>query len=180
MGVKEGYYPVRSAVMASISQWLGYGMDAYDMTLVIALTPILNKVFLPAAISPFLASTITLLGYALTLLFRPIGSALFGHFGDRIGRRDTLLITLGGIGAASALTAALPTYAQVGLVAYGLFAMLRAILGIFAGGEYAAGHPFAMEQVTLGGEGYSLVGFRAVGLLAVALLGWLCLRLKAG
>ncbi|GGI71987.1 MFS transporter [Vulcanisaeta souniana JCM 11219] len=156
-------------------------MDAYDMTLVIALTPILNKVFLPAAISPFLASTITLLGYALTLLFRPIGSALFGHFGDRIGRRDTLLITLGGIGAASALTAALPTYAQVGLVAYGLFAMLRAILGIFAGGEYAAGHPFAMEQVTPRWRGLFSgwvqsgwpLGSGFAGLVVLAFEGWL-------
>ncbi len=141
-------FPLKTAVMASISQWLGYGFDAYDMTLVVGLTPFLNKALLPAKIPSFVATVIILLGFSTTLLLRPIGSALFGHYGDKLGRRNTLLMTLSGLGASSALSAALPTYGQVGLLAFGLYVTLRGAVGLFAGGEYAAGHPFAMEQVT--------------------------------
>ncbi|ADY01832.1 major facilitator superfamily MFS_1 [Vulcanisaeta moutnovskia 768-28] len=93
---------------------------------------------------------LTLLGYAFTMIARPVGNALFGNFADRIGRRDTLMIM-------SALTAAIPTYAQVGWVAFWVYALIRFILGVFVGGEYAAGHPFAME--------YSAPRWRAVSFL---------------
>jgi MFS family permease len=64
---------------------------------------------------------------------------------DRRGRRDTLLVTIAGLSLSAAAPALLPTYAQVGFISFVLFTLIRFIVGIFAGGEYAAGHPFAIE-----------------------------------
>jgi MFS family permease len=121
-------------------------LDAYDLTFVTAMTPILAAVLMPPTLSKSVVGYfLTLLGYAFTMIARPVGSAIFGNYADRIGRRDTLMITILGYGGMSALTAAIPTYAQVGWLAFWVYALLRFILGVFVGGEYAAGHPFAIE-----------------------------------
>ena len=138
-------WPPRSG-SAITSQFIGFMLDAYDLTFVTAMTTILAAVLMPPTLSKSVVGYyLTLLGYAFTMIARPVGSALFGNFADRIGRRDTLMITILGYGVMSALTAAIPTYAQVGWAAFWIYALIRFILGIFVGGEYAAGHPFAME-----------------------------------
>lgn len=139
-------WPPRSG-SAIASQFIGFMLDAYDLTFVTAMTPILAAVLLPTTLSKSVVGYyLTLLGYAFTMIARPVGgSAIFGNFADRIGRRDTLMITILGYGIMSAVTAAIPTYAQVGWAAFWVYALIRFILGVFVGGEYAAGHPFAME-----------------------------------
>ena len=139
----------RQAAYALLGQMIGFLLDAYDLMFVTAMTPILAKVLLPSKMPAWLAYFITLFGYVFTIVARPIGSALFGNYADLIGRRNTLLYTLLGAGVLSAITAAISTYAQVGIMAYIIFAILRFIEGIFIGGEYAAGHPFALEQVPI-------------------------------
>ncbi|BAB67734.1 MFS transporter [Sulfurisphaera tokodaii] len=129
---------------AIVSQFVGFLLDSYDLTMILSIAPILAKVLLPPE-SALLATFNIILSYSLTIIFRPLGSAIFGNLGDRIGRRADLIITVLGLGLASALTSALPTYAQVGILSFILFVLVRIIVGIFAGGEYAAGHPFAME-----------------------------------
>ena len=129
---------------AIVSQFLGFFFDAYDLTMILGIAPLLAVVILPPA-SPLIASFEVILSYSLTIIFRPVGSAIFGHYGDKLGRRNTLIITILGMGIASALTSALPTYAQVGILSYILFVLIRIVVGIFAGGEYSAGHPFVME-----------------------------------
>ena len=76
---------------------------------------------------------------------RPIGSAFFGAYADKIGRRFLLMFTIGGVGVMSLLCGFLPTYAQVGVRSYVLYCVLRFFMGIFFGGEYAVGHTFAIE-----------------------------------
>lgn len=129
---------------AIVSQFVGFLLDSYDLTMILSIAPILAKVLLPPE-SALLATFNIILSYSLTIIFRPLGSAIFGNLGDKIGRRADLIITVLGLGLASALTSALPTYAQVGILSFILFVLVRIIVGIFAGGEYAAGHPFAME-----------------------------------
>ncbi len=125
---------------------MGFFLDAYDLTFVTAMTSTLAAVLLPPTLSKEVVGYfITLLGYAFTMIARPLGSAVFGNLADRWGRRDTLMMTIVGYSTASALTAAIPTYAQVGWAAFWIYSALRFILGVFVGGEYAAGHPFAME-----------------------------------
>ncbi|MEM0078461.1 MAG: MFS transporter, partial [Thermoplasmata archaeon] len=133
------------AKKAITAQFLGFFMDAYDLMLVTAMLPILAKVFASPTVSALTAYLTVLAGYAVSLLFRPVGSAIFGNFGDKIGRRKTLMYTITGFSVMSALTALIPTYAAIGVWSFIIFTIFRMIQGIFIGGEYAAGHPFAME-----------------------------------
>jgi MFS family permease len=129
---------------AVTSQFVGFLLDSYDLTMILSIAPVLAKVLLPPE-SPLLSTFNIILSYSLTIIFRPLGSAIFGNLGDKIGRRADLIITVIGLGLASALTSALPTYTQVGILAFILFVLVRILVGVFAGGEYSAGHPFAME-----------------------------------
>jgi len=134
----------RDTVKVVISQLTGFTLDGYDLSIILTIGPVLAAAVLPPA-SPFIQALSVILSYSFTIIFRPLGSAFFGHLGDKIGRRNDLIITVIGLGVTSALTAALPTYSQVGILSYVLFTILRAGVGFFAGGEYAAGHPYAME-----------------------------------
>jgi MHS family proline/betaine transporter-like MFS transporter len=134
----------RDTVKVVISQLIGFTLDGYDLSIILTIGPLLAAAVLPPA-SPLIQALSVILSYSFTIIFRPLGSAVFGHLGDKIGRRNDLIITVIGLGVTSALTAALPTYSQVGILSYVLFTILRAGVGFFAGGEYAAGHPFAME-----------------------------------
>ena len=133
-----------NSIKAIVSQFVGFFLDAYDLTMILTIAPALAVVLLPPE-SPLLASFTIIFSYSLTIIFRPLGSAIFGNLGDKIGRKADLIITILGLGITSALTSALPTYAQVGILSFILFVLIRVGVGIFAGGEYAAGHPFAME-----------------------------------
>jgi len=141
---KDSGWP-RGARKAITAQFLGFFMDAYDLMLVTAMLPVLAKVFASPSESSLTAYLTVLAGYAVTLLMRPVGSAIFGNYADKVGRRRTLMITITGFSILSALNGLIPTYAQIGIWAFIIFTIFRLIQGIFIGGEYAAGHPFAME-----------------------------------
>lgn len=131
--------------MAMTSQFLGFGLDAYDMAMVIVMAPILGKIFINPKGSQLWQYIAVVLGYSITMAARPIGSAFFGAYADKIGRRFLLLFTIGGVGVMSVLSGLLPTYAQAGIASYVLYCVLRLFMGIFFGGEYAVGHTFAIE-----------------------------------
>lgn len=135
----KGFYP------AMYGQWIGFMLDSYDMALVLVMAPILTKIFTSSAGSPAWRYIVILLTYSITMAGRPLGSAIFGHYGDKIGRRKLLMITISGVGVCSLLAAFLPTYHSVGALAWFLFALLRLFMGILFGGEYAVGHTFAIE-----------------------------------
>ena len=82
----------------------------------------------------------------LSFLFRPLGAFLAGHFGDKIGRRKVLVITLFGMGIATALIGVLPTYAAIGVAAPILLILLRIVQGISAGGEWGGAVLMAVEH----------------------------------
>ncbi len=134
------------AKKAMVSQFLGFGLDAYDMAMVVVMAPILTKFFISPTGSAAWQITKILLLYSITMAARPVGSAFFGHYADKIGRRWLLMFTIAGVGVMSLLAGFLPTYAHVGGWAYLLFSMLRFLMGCFFGGEYAVGHTFAIEH----------------------------------
>jgi len=137
----------KDAKQAMISQFLGFGLDAYDMALVIVMAPILTKVFASPGQSGAWQYLTIVLFYSITMAARPIGSALFGHYADKIGRRNLLILTIAGVGLMSGLSALAPTKDQVGVgTAFLIFGLLRLVMGIFFGGEYACGHAFAIEH----------------------------------
>jgi MFS family permease len=126
-------------------QWIGFMLDSYDMSLVLVMAPILTKIFTSGKGNPAWQYVVIILTYSITMATRPLGSAIFGHYADKVGRRNLLIVTMSGVGVCSLLAAFLPTYQSVGPMAWVLFAMLRFVMGIFFGGEYAVGHTFAIE-----------------------------------
>jgi len=134
------------AKKAMVSQFLGFGLDAYDMAMVVVMAPVLTKLFVSPTGSAAWQITKVLLLYSITMAARPVGSAFFGHYADKIGRRWLLMFTIAGVGVMSLLAGFLPTYAHVGALAYLLFSVLRFLMGCFFGGEYAVGHTFAIEH----------------------------------
>ena len=146
----------RDTRMAMISQFLGFMLDAYDMALVLVMAPILVKVFSPPGGSAAWQYITIVFTYSITMAARPIGSAFFGHFADKTGRKTLLVITIGGVGLMSVASALLPTQAVAGIWSYILFCVVRFVMGCFFGGEYAVGHTFAIEHAPVGRRG--LVG----------------------
>jgi len=132
--------------MAMASQFLGFMLDAYDMAMVLVMAPILVRVFASPKGSASWQYLTIVFTYAITMAARPIGSAIFGHYADKIGRRFLLVLTIGGVGIMSLVAGFLPTYAQVGVWSYVIFCVLRFLMGCFFGGEYAVGHTFAIEH----------------------------------
>lgn len=130
---------------AAVSQVIGYFFDSYDLTIVISLATVLNVVFLPPQIPPLLSSIIVLSGFVISEVVRPLGSAFFGNYGDKIGRKSVLIITVVGYSVTTALVAALPSYSVAGYLGFILYLILRFISGFFIGGEYAGGHTLTME-----------------------------------
>ncbi|MBO0730465.1 MAG: MFS transporter [Acidimicrobiaceae bacterium] len=132
----------RNAIIGAI---IGWAVDFYDIYLPAgALTPAL-AFFLPASIPAEIRGTILGIVVVITLIGRPIGAFIFGHFGDVIGRKRTALIAIAGFGVMTLLIAIMPGYATWGLAAVVILTILRLIGGIFMGGEYTAANPLAME-----------------------------------
>src|ERR1700722_16864186 len=107
--------------MAMASQFLGFMLDAYDMAMVLVMAPILENVFLNPKGSAAWQFNVILFTYSITMASTPIGSAFFGAYADKLGRRFLLILTIGGVGVMSLLGGFLPTYAQVGVWAYVMF-----------------------------------------------------------
>jgi MHS family proline/betaine transporter-like MFS transporter len=97
-------------------------VEWYDFTLYLYLTPAISRVFFGGARDSVIA---TLGVFAVSYVMRPVGAAVFGHFGDRIGRRNVQLISMSIMTAAMALTALLPGRATAGLLAPVLLFTLR-------------------------------------------------------
>lgn len=125
--------------------FIGFFVDMYDVYLpIVALTPALIY-FQPKNLPATVATTVFYIVFAVTLIGRPIGSFIFGHLGDKIGRRKTTMIAVAGFGVVTLLIALLPGYQAIGMAALVLLILLRLIDGIFLGGEYTAASPLAME-----------------------------------
>jgi MHS family proline/betaine transporter-like MFS transporter len=139
--------------MAMVSQFLGFMLDAYDMALVLIMAPILVKLFSSPTGSEAWRYITIVFTYSITMAARPVGSAIFGQYADKIGRRRLLVLTIAGVGVMSLISACLPTYGQVGDWAYILFCLMRFVMGCFFGGEYAVGHTFAIEHAPVARRG---------------------------
>ena len=125
--------------------WVGFFVDMFDIYLpIIVLAPALIY-FISPDLSPAATAIVGGSIFAATLIGRPIGALIFGHYADKIGRRRTTIISVTGFAVGTGLMAFLPGYQQWGIAAVVLFILLRFIDGIFLGGEYTAASPLAME-----------------------------------
>ena len=133
---------VRLAAVASI---VGTSIEWYDFFLYgTAAAIVFPAVFFPksSSYSGTLASFAT---YAVGFAARPVGAAIFGHWGDRLGRKATLIVTLLLMGIGSALVGALPGTVSIGIAAPILLVVLRVVQGIAVGGEWSGSVLLSME-----------------------------------
>ncbi|MDQ4083580.1 MAG: MFS transporter, partial [Actinomycetota bacterium] len=142
-GQQESLHP--RAKHAIRGAWFGFFVDMFDIYLpIVVLAPALIY-FVAPEMGTVEKSVVSGSIFAATLLGRPIGSVIFGHFADSIGRRRTTIISVTGFGVVTLLMALLPGYQQWGIAAVILLIVLRLVDGVFLGGEYTSANPLAME-----------------------------------
>jgi MFS family permease len=132
----------------AISSWIGTTIEFYDFLLygtVAAL--VFGDLFFPAN-SPTAGTLAAFATLAVGYLARPLGAAVFGHFGDRVGRKKMLLLTLVLMGGSSTLIGLLPTYRDVGVLAPILLVACRVIQGIAIGGEWGGAALMVVEHAS--------------------------------
>ena len=142
---------INSIVLASS---IGTVIEWYDFLIyATAAALVFNKAFFPT-FDP-LAGTLAALGsYAVGFVARPVGAALFGHFGDRLGRKSMLVLTLFIMGLSTFCIGLLPTYASIGIAAPALLILLRVIQGIGLGGEWGGASLMVLEHAPSDQRGF--------------------------
>ena len=128
----------RSIVVAALSTVVEW----YDFTLYLYFATVLSRVFFGGG-EHSLATTLG--GFAVAYLMRPVGAVVFGHIGDRRGRRPMLLLSMLVMSAAMLATALLPTHAQIGPAAAWLLFGMRCVMGFSVGGEYTGVIAYLLE-----------------------------------
>jgi MHS family shikimate/dehydroshikimate transporter-like MFS transporter len=161
---------INSIVFASC---FGTIIEWYDFLIyATAAALVFNKAFFPT-FDP-LAGTLAALGsYAVGFLARPLGGALFGHFGDRLGRKSMLVLTLFIMGVSTFCIGLLPTYNSIGVLAPILLILLRVIQGIGLGGEWGGASLMVLEHAPADRRGFYTsfvqIGF-PIGLVLASLV----------
>lgn len=136
----------RSVLVAALSTVVEW----YDFTLYLYFATVLSRVFYGPGEASLLA---TLGGFAVAYLMRPVGAVVFGHIGDRRGRRPMLLISMLIMSGAMLATALLPTREQIGPAAAWALVLLRCVMGFSVGGEYTGVVAYLLESAPPGRRG---------------------------
>ncbi|QOT80808.1 MULTISPECIES: MFS transporter [Pseudomonadota] len=134
---------VFGAVAASC---MGWALDLFDLFILLFVAPVIGRLFFPSE-HAMLSLAAVYASFAVTLLMRPLGSAIFGSYADRHGRKGAMVVAVTGVGLSTAAFGLLPTVGQVGLLAPALFILLRLVQGIFVGGVVASTHTIGTESV---------------------------------
>jgi metabolite-proton symporter len=128
------------------SSLIGTTIEFFDFYIyATAAVLVFPRLFFPAS-DPASATLASLATFGIAFLARPIGSALFGHFGDRVGRKATLVAALSTMGLSTVIVGALPTYNMIGLTAPLLLALCRFGQGLGLGGEWGGAVLLAVEN----------------------------------
>lgn len=138
----------------ALAGFTGTVIEFYDLTLyAVTASLVFAHVFFPA-LGP-MAGTIAAFGtLGVAFVARPVGALIFGHFGDRLGRKRMLVTTLMLMGGATVLVGAMPTAEQIGVAAPILIVLMRIIQGIAAGGELAGAALFSTESAPAAKRGF--------------------------
>ncbi|MCD7100947.1 MFS transporter [Pseudoclavibacter sp. 13-3] len=172
----------------ALASGVGTALEFYDFALYATATSLVfNKVFFVVD-DPWFGTFLGFVTFAVGFLMAPIGAVVFGHLGDRIGRRNTLIATFTLMGGATLLMGLLPSHATIGVAAPLLLLFLRLVHGVARGGEVGGAALIAIEQapakhrglygsfVTLGspvGAGLANLSFLLILLLPnEAVIGW--------
>lgn len=179
--ISQGDERARKARNAVRGAFLGFFVDMFDIYLpIVVLAPALIY-FISPELSPSATAIVGGSIFAATLIGRPIGALIFGHYADTIGRKRSTMIAVSGFGVVTLLIAFLPGYEQWGIMAVVIFVLLRFVDGIFLGGQYTAASPLAMEYSpkekrglygSFISTGFALA-YASISLLTMLLLFWI-------
>lgn len=138
---------VAASVAGTTLEWYDHFIYASAAALVFP------RLFFPES-DPFVATILSLVTYSIAFLTRPLGAVIFGHFGDKRGRKNVLIFTLMLMGICTTLIGLLPTYATIGVAAPILLAILRFTQGVALGGEWGGAALMVQEHNKGGRRGF--------------------------
>ncbi|WP_369802286.1 MFS transporter [Sinomonas sp. R1AF57] len=148
---------MKQSTKSAVASFLGAMLEYYDMSIYASASALVfSKLFFPA--SGESALLLSLATFGVAYVARPLGGLLLGHFGDKVGRRNVLVVTLVMMGAATFAIGCLPTYSQAGLLAPVLLVIMRLIQGVSVGGEAAGASTLTLEHAPPTGEASSPPG----------------------
>jgi MFS family permease len=134
---------VRKVIVASL---IGTSLEWYDFFIYgTAAALVFNQLFFPT-FDPLVGTLLAFTTYAVGFVARPLGGLIFGHYGDRIGRKNVLVVTLLLMGIATFAIGLLPTYATIGVWAPILLVALRFLQGLGLGGEWGGAVLMTLES----------------------------------
>jgi MHS family shikimate/dehydroshikimate transporter-like MFS transporter len=159
-----------------VSSVIGTAVEWYDFLIYGAASALVfNKLYFPLS-DPSLSNIAAFGTYGVGFLARPLGAAIFGHFGDRVGRKAMLAMTIIIMGLGTFLIGLLPTYDQIGIAAPVLLVVLRLLQGIGLGGEWGGAVLMVVENAPARNRGllgsmvqigYPIGNLAAIGVLAL-------------
>ncbi|MGH3652355.1 MFS transporter [Glutamicibacter sp.] len=166
---------LRMVRKAAVGSAVGTTIEAYDFQIYgVASALVFSTVFF-SDIPPSLGVVFSFATLSVGFLARPVGAMIFGHFGDKVGRKQLLIIALMGAGGCTTLMGLLPTHAQVGIWAPVLLVALRLLQGIFHGGEQGGAVLMAVEHAPAHRRGWygswAFLGSPGGTLLAAGVMG---------
>ncbi|MBA2617845.1 MAG: MHS family MFS transporter, partial [Rubrobacter sp.] len=146
--------PENSIRKVALASFIGTAIEWYDYFLYgTAAALVFPVLFFPES-DPTVGTLLSLATFGVGFASRPLGGIVFGHFGDKIGRKAMLVLTLLIMGVATALIGLLPTYGQVGILAPILLVVLRILQGFGVGGEWGGAVLMAVEHSPEGRRGF--------------------------
>jgi MFS family permease len=144
---------LRRVVLSSL---IGTTVEYYDFVLYATMTALVFDRLFFSALDPGLATVAAFAAFAAGYVARPIGGIFFGHFGDRLGRRRMLVLTMAIMGVGSFLIGLLPTYETIGVAAPAMLVVLRVAQGIAIGGEWGGATLLVAEHAEANSRGRSI------------------------
>ena len=148
------YQPKAQAQRAAIGSFVGAVVDWYDFLLYgIVAALVFNAAFFPK-VSPTMGTLAAFATFGVGFLFRPLGGIVFGHYGDRLGRKRMLVLTVMMMGLSTVAIGLLPTFSTIGWWAPVLLVTLRAIQGFAVGGEWGGAALMAVESAPRGNKAF--------------------------
>ncbi|MEJ7816194.1 MAG: MFS transporter [Rubrobacter sp.] len=137
-----------------VAAFLGALVEWYDYFLYgLAAAVVFNQLFFPSE-NPLTGTLAAFATFGVGFFFRPVGGAIFGHYGDKLGRKTILVLTLLIMGVATFLIGVLPTYESAGLLAPILLVVLRILQGIAVGGEWGGAALLVVEHAPMEKRGF--------------------------
>jgi len=147
-------HATRKYAIVGIASLIGTTIEWYDFFVYgTAAALIFNKIFFPA-FDPITGTLAAFGTYTVGFLARPVGAIIFGHFGDKVGRKSMLLLTLVMMGVPTVLIGLVPAYGKIGYWAAVILVAMRIVQGLAIGGEYGGAVLMAVEHAPQGKKGF--------------------------